>query len=244
MDKQKLNSETNLNEIKLDSGITKEETINDLFENVQNSNQNPEQKNKPLNQKETENKKRLDNQENKKSKSTIFTLPVIILMILVIVLILIIIYIIRKKMNKNDELIEDYETQKEKLLKENLELRKEIELTKQRVKLLTETNLELQDKIDENQYNIGQHKTKTFKEYKADKWKKSNKYIDENKKSSQLKEEMMIEETPTTLKPDLKPNENKHKKNEIKNEHNMGNQETNDVDTTEDIEENIENLLN
>lgn len=244
MDKQKLNSETNLNEIKLDSGITKEETINDLFENVQNSNQNPEQKNKPMNQKETENKKRLDNQENKKSKSTIFTLPVIILMVLVIVLILIIIYIIRKKMNKNDELIEDYETQKEKLLKENLELRKEIELTKQKVKLLTETNNELQDKIDENQYNIGQHKTKSFKEYKADKWKKSNKYIDENKKSSQLKEEMIIEETPTTLKPDLKLNENKHKKNEIKNEHNIGNQETNDVDTTEDIEENIENLLN
>ena len=32
MDKQKLNSETNLNDIKLDSNLTKEETINDLFE--------------------------------------------------------------------------------------------------------------------------------------------------------------------------------------------------------------------
>ena len=235
MDKQKLNSETNLNDIKLDSNLTKEETINDLFENVQNSNQNLEQKNKPTNQKETENKKHFNNQENKKNKSTIFTLPVIILMILIIVLVLIIIYIIRKKMNKNDELIEDYETQKEKILKENLELRKEIELTKQKMKLLTETNQELQEKIDKKEYDIGQYKTKTFKEHKADKWKKSNKYIDENKKVSQLKDETIIEK-PDTLKLDLEQNVNKHKKNES--------EEKNEIDATEDIEENIENLLN
>jgi len=235
MDKQKLNSETNLNDIKLDSNLTKEETINDLFENIQNSNQNLEQKNKPMNQKETENKKRFNNQENKKNKSTIFTLPVIILMILIIILILIIIYIIRKKMNKNDELIEDYETQKEKILKENLELRKEIELTKQKVKLLNETNQELQDKIDRKEYDMGQYKTKTFKEHKADKWKKSNKYIDENKKGSQLKEETIIEQ-PKTLKLDLEQNMNNHKKNEIKDK--------NETDITEEIEENIENLLN
>lgn len=243
MEKQKSNPETNLNDIKLDSTLSKGETINDLFENISTSNQNLESKNKPSNQKETENKKRFNNQENKKNKSTIFTLPVIILIVLIIILILIIIYIIRKKMNKNDELIEDYELQKEKILKENLELQKEIELTKQKVKLLTETNQELQEKIDEKQYNMGQYKTKTFKEHKADKWKKSNKYIDENKKKSQLDKELPIEESDV-LKLDLKQNINKHKKNENDNKHNNENQEKKGIDTTEDNEENIENLLN
>lgn len=243
MDKQKLNPETNLNDIKLESSATKEETINDLFENIQNSTQNLESKNKPVNQKETTNKKSLNNQENKTNKSTVFTLPVIILMVLIVILILIIIYIIRKKMSKNDELIEDYENQKEKILKENLELRKEIELTKQKVKILTETNQELQEKIDEKQYDMGQYKSKTFKEHKADKWEKSNKYIDKNKKESHLKEEMLIEETPDVLKLDLKHNETKHKNTETNNKLNIDHQKK-EVDTTEDIEESIENLLN
>ena len=48
MEKQTLDIETNLNDIKLDSTLPKgETTIKDLFENASNSNQNLESKNKP-----------------------------------------------------------------------------------------------------------------------------------------------------------------------------------------------------
>lgn len=191
---------TDLNGIKLKQD-EKMSNVKDLFNDIQITKNEPKKENKT---EETKNDKQ---KTTKKTTNTLFTLPVIILMILVIILILIIIYIIRKKMTKNDDLIAEYEEQKEKILKENAELRKEINLNKQKIKLLNETNQELQDKLNENMhFNSENYKPKTFKEHKADTWKVSNSYIN-NKKETKLKENIKIEEQPITMKLEKKEDE-------------------------------------
>lgn len=216
-------SVTDLNDIKLNP-VEKTSSVNDVFNDIQNTKTETKQENKK------EESKTNKQSTPKKTTNTLFTIPVIILMVLVVILILVIIYIIRKKLTKNDDLIANYEEQKEKILKENAELRKEINLNKQKIKMLNETNQELQDKLNENmRFNTDNHKPKTFKEHKADKWKVSNSYIND-KKDSKLKNEIVIEEQPTTLK--LEKNQSENSSEENQNEKNI------------EQEEYIEDLLN
>ena len=202
---------TDLNDVKLNSG-EKTSSVNDLFNDIHTT----KTETKPENKKEE--LKTNKQSTPKKTTNTLFTVPVIVLMVLVVILILIIIYIIRKKLTKNDDLIASYEEQKEKILKENAELRKEINLNKQKMKMLNETNQELQDKLNENMhFNTDNHKPKSFKEHKADKWKVSNSYIND-KKDSKLKNEIIIEEQPTTMKLEKKQNVTSSEENQNEKE--------------------------
>lgn len=265
------NLSQNLDEIKLNVN-KKTSSVNDVFENINENKSLPGDSSNGLNNKDsnkdenkTNNKSDVKGKNNDKSNgktsniiksaSTIFTLPVIILMVLVVILIVVIIYIIRKKMNKNDDLISDYEEQKEKILQENSELRKEINLSKQKLKMLSETNQELQNKLDDqNHFKTDNYKPKSFKEHKAEKWNVSNSYIND-KKTSNISQELNIQEE-STMK--LDPSESMITKkkevtsnsyNESKNKNNSNVSENvikndSEDDSNSEQEEYIEELLN
>ena len=257
----------NLDEIKLNVN-KKTSSVNDVFENINENKSLHGDSSNGLNNKDnnktnikSDDKGKINNKSNGKtsniikSASTIFTLPVIILMVLVVILIVVIIYIIRKKMNKNDDLISDYEEQKEKILQENSELRKEINLSKQKLKMLSETNQELQNKLDDqNHFKTENYKPKSFKEHKTEKWNISNSYIND-KKTSNLSQELNIQEE-STMK--LDPSESmitkkkevtSNSSNESKNKNNSNISENvikndSEDDSNSEQEEYIEELLN
>lgn len=256
------NLSKNLDEIKLNVN-KKTSSVNDVFENINENkllnesglngiNNKDNNKNNDKDSNKNNDKDKINNKSNGKtnniikSASTIFTLPVIILMVLVVILIVVIIYIIRKKMNKNDDLISDYEEQKEKILQENSELRKEINLSKQKLKMLSETNQELQNKLDDqNHFKTENYKPKSFKEHKAEKWNVSNSYISD-KKTSNLNQELNIQEDSTlklnpsesigTKKKEVISNNSNASENSIKND--------SEDDSNSEQEEYIEDLLN
>ena len=184
--------------MKLDIEAPKE-SINDLFENAAAEKKDI--------QTEAPKKEQLKPQPNKVKKpqktNGMFTTPIVILMLLIVVLVIVIILILRKKMNKNDDLINDYENQIEELTKELADSKKEINREKNKNKALMETNRELNDKFAEVQNKMDiEFKPKSYKEHKADRFNISNSYS--KPKESKLKVEEVIEDPVMNFSKELK----------------------------------------